>query len=173
MRLCCQILDAKPHRKSQIASIAPSASLYTRRFFFRSMQHTGLGSGLRGPPASTCILNREAGAATNSQIHGLGQRTATSLLGLVFEGHRTRNCGGPRTDDGEVGEGPVSLELLERVVELDKVGELERVRRRSTLHRSCSFSAKGFQKKKVLGFPFLQIVNFCMFDTESHNPGLS
>jgi hypothetical protein len=103
MRLCCQILDAKPHRKSQIASIAPSASLYTRRFFFRSMQHTGLGSGLRGPPASTCILNREEGAATNSQIHDLGQRTATSLLGVVSKGHRTRNCGGPRTSDGGTG----------------------------------------------------------------------
>jgi hypothetical protein len=36
------------------------------------------------------------------------------------------------------------LGLLERVVELDKMGELERVRRRSVLHRSHSFSAKCF-----------------------------
>jgi hypothetical protein len=56
------------------------------------------------------------------------------------------------------------LELLERVVELYKAGELARVRRRSALHRSCSFSTKGFQKKKVLEFPFLQRVRslFCI-----------
>jgi hypothetical protein len=36
------------------------------------------------------------------------------------------------------------LGLLERVVELKKVGELKRVRRRSALHHSHSFSAKGF-----------------------------
>jgi hypothetical protein len=67
------------------------------------------------------------------------------------------------------------LKLLERVVELDKVGELERVRRRSSLHPSCSYSAKGFQEKKVLGFPFLPRVRspFCLFDTKGYDPGLS
>jgi hypothetical protein len=41
------------------------------------------------------------------------------------------------------------LGILERVVELDKGGELERARRRSALPHSCSFSANGFWKQSV------------------------
>jgi hypothetical protein len=95
-----------------------------------------------------------------------------SLLGVVFERETMAVLALVMERQGR---DRSPLELLERVVELDKVGELERVRRRSALHRSFSFSAKGFQKKEVLGFPFMQRVRspFCMFDTKSYNPGLS
>jgi hypothetical protein len=71
-----------------------------------------------------------------------------SLLGVVFEDRGTQNCDGPREEEGR---DQYPLGILGRVVELDKVGDLERVRRRSTLHRPHSFSAKSLEKK-VLGF---------------------
>jgi hypothetical protein len=67
------------------------------------------------------MLDIEVGATTNSQIHGLGWRTTTSLLGVVSEGRQTWNYGGPRTGGGEAGGGDRSpFWLLERVVELDR-----------------------------------------------------
>jgi hypothetical protein len=89
-----------------------------------------------------------------SRTDGHGDDGAAS----VSDDEPTR-CGFRRTPNAELRwsshrwwSGRGGTGLLKRVVELDKVGDLERLRRQSALHPLHSFSTKGFQKKKLLAF---------------------